>query len=101
MSEENVGTTEVVENDKTPVVRKRYDVSPEVFVKTWQESESAGEVAKKLGMPKNIVLARSAVYRKPRKDGSPGIPLKKMERKNPRKLDVQALTQLVNGGSEA
>src|SRR5687768_7634734 len=76
--------------------RKKYAVSPEQFVKVWQESNSAQEVADKLGMPKNIVLARSAVYRKNRGDGSPGVPLKKMERKNPRKLDVTALTKLID-----
>lgn len=77
--------------------RQRYNVSPEQFVQTWQESNSAQEVADKLGMPKNIVLARSAVYRKARADGTPGVPLKKMPRNNPRKLDVAHLTQLVNG----
>lgn len=74
--------------------RKQYNVSPEVFVKTWQESNSADEVSEKLSMPKNIVLARSAVYRKNRKDGSPGVPLKKMPRINPRRLDVDNLRKI-------
>lgn len=74
--------------------RKQYNVSPEKFVTTWQSSNSAAEVAEKLGMPKNIVLARSAVYRKPRKDGTPGIPLKKMPRTNPRRLDIESLSVL-------
>lgn len=79
--------------------RKSYNVAPVKFVETWQNSESAQEVAEKLHMPKNIVLARAAVYRKPRKDGSPGVPLKRMPRKNVRGLDVAGLTKLVNGGA--
>lgn len=81
--------------------RKQYNVSPEEFVKVWQTSNSAAEVAEKLKMPKNIVLARSAVYRKSRKDGSPGINLKKMPRANPRKLDVDALRKLADENAPA
>lgn len=81
-------------SDEKKKERNKYNISPEEFVRVWQESDSPQEVADKLGMPKNIVLARSAVYRKNRKDGTAGVPLKKMERKNPRKLDVAALTKL-------
>ena len=86
--------TEVEAEAKPKRERKQYNVSPEDFVKVWQSSESADEVAQKLNMPKNIVLARSAVYRKNRKDGSPGVPLKKMPRVNPRRLDVENLRKL-------
>lgn len=71
--------------------RNRYEVSSEDFVKTWQSSNTAQEVSEKLKMPKSIVLARSAGYRKA------GVKLKKMERNNPRKLDVSALNTLVGG----
>lgn len=69
--------------------RNRYNVSSEEFVKVWQDSASANEVSEKLKMPKNIVLARSATYRKA------GVNLKKMPRQNPRKLDVGTLNTLV------
>ncbi len=87
---------EAVETKGDKKNRKRYNVTAEQFVKVWQESESAQEVAEKLDMPKNIVLARSAVYRKPRKDGTPGVRLKKMPRYNPRRLNVEALNALVS-----
>ncbi len=100
MSDEFDNGTEVVDAPKSKRgPRHQYSVTPEDFVRTWQTSESADEVATKLKMPKNIVLARSAVYRKNRPDGTPGVPLKRMSRKNSRKLDVVALTELVNSGS--
>lgn len=74
--------------------RQHYNITDVEFVNTWQGSASAGEVATKLNMPKNIVLARSAVYRKR------GVHLKKMERKNPRKLDVNKLNSLISGESK-
>ncbi len=86
---------------KAPKERKTYNVTPAQFVETWEASNSAAEVAAKLGMPKNIVLARSAVYRKNRADGSAGIPLKKMPRVNPRRLDVEKLRGLTNEVREA
>ena len=89
------------EGEREKRERKQYNVSPEAFVKTWQESNSADEVAEKLGMPKNIVLARSAVYRKNRKDGSPGVPLKKMPRVNPRRLDIDNLRKVAEESAPA
>jgi hypothetical protein len=43
--------------------RTEYHISAEAFVKAWQSSETATEVAEKLGMPKPIVLARAVTYR--------------------------------------
>lgn len=82
MSEENT----VVDDKKT---RKHYNVSDVKFCETWQGSNSAQEVADKLQMPKNIVLARSAVYR------NKGVNLKSMPRVNPRKLDVTKLNERI------
>lgn len=73
--------------------RKNYGVDGPTFVKTWQESSSAAEVAEKLDMPKNIVLARKAVY------ANKGVNLKKMERKSPRKLDVDKLNEVAAAAS--
>lgn len=87
MSEENLAVETVKKQKRN---RNSYRVSPADFVKVWQESGSAQEVADKLGVPKHIVLARSAQYRKN------NIPLKKMPRINPRKLDVDALTRIIN-----
>lgn len=67
----------------------KYDVSPEQFCKVWTESNSADEVADKLGMPKPIVHARASSYREK------GIPLKKMPRHVKTGLDVAALKALV------
>ncbi len=74
---------------KEKKTRKHYNVSDVTFCETWQGSASAQEVADKLGMPKNIVLARSAVYR------NKGVELKTMKRLNPRKLDVAKLNQKI------
>jgi hypothetical protein len=69
--------------------RTSYAVSPEQFVRTWQTSQTAQEVADKLGMPKPIVLARASGYRKE------GIKLKKLRRESRRGLDVDALNRLI------
>jgi hypothetical protein len=84
---ENVNETP--EATKPVKTRNRYNVSSEKFVEVWQASASAAEVSEKLGMPKNIVLARSATYRKA------GVVIKKMPRQNPRRLDVAGLNVLV------
>lgn len=86
MSEENTVVEVEVKEKKT---RKHYNVSDVQFCETWQESNSASEVANKLNMPKNIVLARSAVYR------NKGVDLKTMPRVNPRKLDVTKLNERI------
>lgn len=69
--------------------RNDYQVSAEQFVQTWQECETAQEVAVKLGMPKAIVHARASSYR------SDGIRLKKMRRESRRALDIEGLNRLV------
>lgn len=77
--------------------RREYSVTPEEFIKAWQESETAQEVADKLGMPKPIVLARASAYR------GEGVKLKKMRRENKRALDIDGLNRLIEqlaaGGS--
>lgn len=97
MSEEVLdGDVQVQEEGevRTKRERKQYGVTAAEFVKAWQSSNSAQEVADKLGMPKHIVLARSAVYRKQRKDGKPGINLKRMPRQKTNGLDVETLNRL-------
>jgi hypothetical protein len=69
--------------------RKSYSVSPEQFVKIWQMSGSATELAEKLKMPKPIVLARASGYR------SAAVNLKKMPRKSNRNLDVAGLNSFI------
>lgn len=70
--------------------RKRdYNISQVQFCETWQKSESAEECARKLGMPKPIVIARAAAYR------GQGVPLKKMQRRPRNILDVEALTRFL------
>ena len=70
--------------------RTEYDVSPEKFVRVWQQSTSVDNVAIKLEMPKPIVLARKSNYT------TLGIKLKKMPRKSTeRGLDVNALNALI------
>jgi hypothetical protein len=45
--------------------RKRYNITPEDFVRTWQRAESAKKVTKLLdGMPWRVACARAAKYRK-------------------------------------
>ena len=69
--------------------REKYDVSAEQFIKVWQTSESADEVAERLRMPKGIVHARASNYR------TAGIKLKKMPRRPKNRLDVDALNRLI------
>src|SRR5436309_1183872 len=76
------------------MAKKQYNVTPEQFVQAWQTSESAQEVADRLGMPKAIVLARASTYRQQ------GINLKKMKKKHKRALDVPALNRLIEGKEE-
>src|SRR5205807_5198562 len=61
--------------------RTQYDVTAEQFVRAWQTSETAQEVADRLKMPKPIVLARASAYRKD------GVKLKKLKRTSSRALD--------------
>ena len=73
---------------KTRKKRTSYSVAPETFVEVWNSSTSTNEVAERTGMPKNICQARAAVYRRK------GVDLKKMDRANPRRLDVEKLNRL-------
>jgi hypothetical protein len=70
--------------------RTEYNVSPEAFIRAWQTSSSADEVAEKLKMPKPIVHARATTYRKA------GVKLKSMPRAGKASLDVDALNRLVD-----
>jgi hypothetical protein len=72
-----------------PEGRKDYNVTPQEFIRAWESSSTAEEVAEILGMPKAIVLARASNYR------LQGVKLKKMPRQNKRKLDVDALNTLI------
>ena len=75
---------------KTRRGRTEYDVSPEKFIRVWQQSTSVDDVAAKLGMPKPIVLARKSNYT------ALGIKLKKMPRKSTdRGLNVNALNAMI------
>ena len=69
--------------------RTRYPVTAADFVLCWNTSESADEVAEKLHMPKPIVQARVSNYRKR------GIVMKKMRRKNARRVDVNLMNQML------
>jgi hypothetical protein len=69
--------------------RTEYNVSAREFIAAWQSSETAGEVAKKLKMPKPIVFARASGYR------SDGIKLKKLRRESRRQIDVDDLNRLI------
>jgi hypothetical protein len=69
--------------------RTHYPVSPEKFALIWNSCESAEEAAEKLEMPKPIVLARVSNYRQK------GVRLKKMRRKNSRRLDVEKINQII------
>jgi hypothetical protein len=64
-------------------------VTPDEFALTWQASDSAEEAAEKLGMPEPIVLARVSNYRKL------GVNLKKMPRKNSRRVDVEGINKSI------
>jgi hypothetical protein len=74
--------------------RTEYNVSPEDFVRAWQSSKTAQEVAAKLAMPKPLVHARASNYRRI------GVRLKLLGRGNPKRLDVQALNKLIQQTEE-
>lgn len=84
--------------------RKEYNVSAEKFVETWnavaKRGGNAQEVADLLGMPKNLVLARKSNYTKPRKDGSPGVKLLPIKKRNPRKLNIENLNEIASKAAE-
>lgn len=69
--------------------RREYNVSPEEFIRVWESSETSDEVAKRLKMPKPIVNARAAGYRKN------GVRLKKMRRGSNKGLDVDRLNRII------
>jgi hypothetical protein len=77
-------------NKQEPEVRTHYEVSAEEFAMTWNRSGSAQEAAETLGMPLPIVQARVSNYRKR------GVNLKKMPRKNSRRLDVAKLNECIS-----
>jgi hypothetical protein len=64
----------------------RRRVSPQEFVRVWQESEHLGEVAAKTGLSESAASCRASTYRRMK------IPLKRMKHPNP--VDVQRLTAL-------
>ena len=70
--------------------KKDYKVSAEEFVRVWQESASADEVANRLNMPKPIIFARASGYRQS------GVNLKKMPRHKNKALDVEALNKIID-----
>ena len=72
---------------------KKYNVSASDFVRAWESSTDAAEVAAKVGMPRPLVNARAADYRRM------GVKLKKLKRSNPRRLDVEALNKLTQQGT--
>jgi hypothetical protein len=61
-----------------------------MFIETWEQADSAAEVAAKLQMPKPIVHARASNYRRA------GVKLKSMPRRNKKSLNVEGLNALVN-----
>ena len=75
--------------DKKSTGRAEYNVTPEKFIEVWESSETAQEVADRLGMPKPIVLARASTYR------SLKIKLKKMKRESKRALNVDECNRLI------
>jgi hypothetical protein len=75
--------------------RKRYNVTPEVFVRTWQSSVSTVEAARRLGMPRNTLLARASRYR-----SKLGVKLKKLEPSPLPKLDAEYLRRVAAEAAE-
>jgi hypothetical protein len=67
----------------------KYEVSQEEFVRVWQDAQSVDEVCERLKMRYGIVLARVSNYRRR------GVRLKKMPRKNSRRVDVDKLNRLI------
>jgi hypothetical protein len=92
-------TTVTPETEATPVKEKRkrtdYGLTDEQFVEAWQSSQTVDEAADKMSkvagctVPKPIIHARASVYR------SKGVNLKKMDRRNPSKLDVDRLNERI------
>ena len=70
--------------------RAKYNVTPEQFAEIWTRSNSAEEAAEAMGMPLGIVLARLSTYRKR------GARLKKMPRKNTRRVDIKAMNRVID-----
>lgn len=64
-------------------------VTPEEFVRIWQTSDSAQEVAAKIGSTVPNVSSRACQYRK-----QMGIPLKKMSSAPHERIDRAALAEL-------
>ena len=71
-------------------VRHKYNVKPYDFVVAWNSSKTTAEVSAKLNMPKNIVLARAANYRKV------GVNLKTLERSRSNRINVEELNKIIN-----
>jgi excisionase family DNA binding protein len=71
-----------------PRKRRDYHVSAKKFLDTWQQCHTITELSRKLKMPKAIIYARAAKYRKE------GIQLKKMKADH-RRLDIEALNRLI------
>lgn len=65
-------------------------INAEDFVKTWQESQSADEVAQKIGTSRLYVTQRSYLLRKK------GVKLKRMTG-GPARIDVAALNRIIDG----
>jgi len=69
--------------------------STEEFVRVWQASKSAKEVAQVLGCDKSAVHARASYLRKK------GVKLKAMNiHRGPHQLDVEALNRIIANGSK-
>lgn len=83
--------------------RRSYGISRDDFIQAWEPSTTGQEAADKLTaiarkngklkedevIPKNIVLSRAAIYRKQ------GVQLKKMDKKNPNKLNIEQMNAKV------
>jgi hypothetical protein len=68
----------------------QYGVAAETFVRVWQSSASAEEAARRLNMPRPVVIARASNYR------LKGVQLKKMPRRPVQeRLDVASLNRLI------
>jgi hypothetical protein len=70
--------------------RTKYNADQEEFVRVWQDSKTVQEACDRLKMPYSITLARVSLYRRR------GVKLKKMPRKNSRRLDVDGLNRLID-----
>lgn len=68
--------------------RRKYNVSAEQFITAWRSSETAREVAAKVGLPLPIVYARVSFYRRR------GVRLLPLRRTHPKTLDVAALNRI-------